>query len=99
VARIDVGLALSGYHRDEPEDVALAFVDLVAFSHLAENIAASLAKGDRVVVTGELEEAPDTGTDGSDHPGARLIARDVAVSLRFTEVQVPRAERRAVQPR
>jgi single-strand DNA-binding protein len=98
VPRITVGLAVNPRHRDEGdlEDVPSAFVDLVAFSDLAENVAASLTRGDRVVATGRLEEAAETATNGSDHSSGRLIAKEVGVSLRFTEVRVYRAGRRPV---
>jgi single-strand DNA-binding protein len=100
VPRITVGLAVNPRHRDEgdPEDVPSTFVDLVAFSDLAENVAASLTRGDRVVATGKLEETTDMATNGSDHSWGRLIAKEVGVSLRFTEVQVCRAGRRPIDP-
>jgi hypothetical protein len=50
-----------------------------------------------VVATGQLEETLDAATNGSDHSWGRLIAKEVGVSLRFTEVRVHRAGRRAVE--
>jgi single-strand DNA-binding protein len=100
VARITVGLAVNPRHRDEgePDEAPSAFVDLVAFSDLAQNVATSLTRGDRVVATGRLEEATDTATNDNDHSSGRLIAKEVGVSLRFTDVQVHRAGRRLVDP-
>jgi single-strand DNA-binding protein len=78
------------------------FHEVVAFRGLAENAAASLAKGIAVTVTGQFADNSYT-PDGSDRVvrRMRLEASDIAVSLRWATAEVTRktaAERRAAKP-
>ena len=59
------------------------FYDLVAFGSLAENVAATLHKGDRVVVTGKVEEDRWTGNDGVERATQKVIAEGLGPDLRF----------------
>ena len=61
------------------------FHRVVCFKRLAEHAAASLAKGDTVVVVGEFTDDSFT-PDGATQPIRRiqLQATDVGISLRFT---------------
>jgi single-strand DNA-binding protein len=62
------------------EDVA-CWVEVVCFGALAEHVAASLAQGDRVVVTGRLSRRSWQSDEGG---GSKVSVRasDVAASLR-----------------
>ena len=78
------------------------FHEVVAFRGLAENAAATLAKGMAVTVTGQFADNSYT-PDGSDRVvrRMRLEASDIAVSLRWATAEVTRktaAERRAAKP-
>jgi single-strand DNA-binding protein len=68
---------------------------VTAWRDLAENIAESLGKGDRVTVTGRLE--PQQWQDketGANRYGWELVAEDVAVSLRFHTAKPQKVDRR-----
>ncbi len=69
------------------------FYDLVCFGDLAERVAESLTKGDRVVVVGRLEEDRYTARDGTERTTAKLVADDIGASLRFATVKVERVGR------
>jgi len=58
--------------------------DIVAFGLLAEHVAKALHKGDRVVVTGRIEEEPWTGRDGVERVAQKVIADGIGPDLRFT---------------
>lgn len=69
------------------EDGDQLFIDVTCFKQLAENVAESVLKGDRVVVTGKIrtEEWNDRET-GEKRSKVALIADTVAVSLQFRPV-------------
>lgn len=79
-----------GWIDDEPLGL-----DVTAWAGLAENVAASLHRGDRVSITGRLVPTSWTQDDGQKRFGVQVVAEDVALSLRFataTPVRVPRTE-------
>jgi single-strand DNA-binding protein len=65
-----------------------SFFDVVAWRDLAENVALSLAKGTRVVVTGRLEQRSWETDDGEHRVKVEIVADEVGVSLRFATVDV-----------
>jgi single-strand DNA-binding protein len=75
------------------EDLDPAFYDLVCFGDLAENVAECLARGDRVVVYGKVEETNWTGRDDVDRTGQKLVADDIGVSLRHRTAEINRTTR------
>ena len=75
------------------EDMSPTFYDVVCFDDLAENVAACLTKGDRVVVVGKVEEQHWTGRDGVERTGQKIVADDIATSLRHGTVEVNRTSR------
>jgi single-strand DNA-binding protein len=76
------------------EELPPTFYSLVCFGDLAENMAESLTKGDRVIVFGRTEEERWKGNDGSERVTTKLIADDIGASLRHGRVEVHRASRR-----
>ena len=58
------------------------------FGNLAENVAGSVSKGDRVICTGTVELRPWTGKDGRERTSLELTAEDVALSMAFRTVKV-----------
>lgn len=74
-------------------DEATSFFDIVCWGGLAENVAESLEKGCRVVVTGRLDQR-SWETDGDDKRSkVEIIADEVAPSLRWATVEVTKAAR------
>jgi single-strand DNA-binding protein len=71
-----------------------SFFDVVCWRDLAENVALSLVKGARVVVTGRLEQRTWETEEGDRRSKVELVADDVGASLRFATAEVTRTERR-----
>ena len=70
------------------------FFDVTAFGDLAENVASSLVKGNRVTVTGRLdvEKWQDKET-GANRTKVAIIADDISASLRWATGNITRTER------
>lgn len=60
-----------------------SFFDVVAWRDLGEHVALSLAKGDRVTVTGYMEQRTWTTAEGDKRSRIELVAEDIGVSLKF----------------
>lgn len=88
------------WHNKQTDDweEQVSFFNVVAWRDLAENVAASLAKGDRVIVTGRLEQRSYETTDGEKRTVVEVIADEVGPSLRWAEAAVTRNERRQGAP-
>lgn len=71
-----------------------SFFDVTCWGQLGENVAASIQKGYRVVVTGKMKQRkwPDKVT-GENRYGWNLIADEVAPSLRWAQARVEQTER------
>jgi single-strand DNA-binding protein len=67
------------------------FLRCTAWRWLADNAAATLAKGTRVIVTGALRQFEYTAADGAQHTGFGLDVEDIAVSLRYATATIHRA--------
>ena len=64
-----------------------------ARAFIAENVAASLTKGSRVVVSGRLEQRSWETEAGEKRSIVEVVADDVAPSLRFATAEVHKVER------
>jgi single-strand DNA-binding protein len=71
----------------------VSFFNIVAWGDLGENAAASLAKGNRVVVTGRLEQRSYETKDGEKRSVTEVIADELGPSLRWAQAQVERISR------
>jgi single-strand DNA-binding protein len=71
-----------------------SFFDVKAWQQLGENVAASISKGTRVIVTGRLEQEtwPDKDT-GATRSKVVLVADGIGPDLRWATVVVERNER------
>lgn len=91
------GLAFNKRRRNERgewEDGDPAFFDITCWGQLAENVAESVAKGTRVIVTGRLDQRSWETQDGDKRSKVEVVADEVAPSLRWATAQVVRNERR-----
>jgi single-strand DNA-binding protein len=61
---------------------------------MAENVAESIAKGSRVVVTGRLEQRSWETENGEKRTVVEITADDIGPSLRWATAQITRTERR-----
>ena len=64
------------------------YLDVVAWGPLSEHAAASLRKGDRVTVTGRLDQRSWENGDGERRTKVELVATDVAASVRYATLAV-----------
>jgi single-strand DNA-binding protein len=88
------GLAYKPYvPKGEPEPET-SFYEVVCFATLAEHVAESLLKGDRVLVVGRGELEHWTGKDGVKRTTKKILADGVGPDLRFTGAELQRTQRR-----
>ncbi|MEA2704982.1 MAG: single-strand DNA-binding protein [Actinomycetota bacterium] len=73
---------------------AVSFFDIVCWREMAENVAESLTKGARVVVTGRLEQRSWDGQDGERRSKIEVVADEIGPSLRWATVEVRKNDRR-----
>jgi single-strand DNA-binding protein len=71
----------------------VSFFNVVAWADLGENAAASLHKGNRIVVTGRLEQRSYETREGEKRNVTEVIADDLGPSLRWAQAQVERIYR------
>jgi single-strand DNA-binding protein len=69
------------------------FFNIVAWFKLAENIAESLGKGDRVLVSGRLSQESWDDKQGQKHTSYRIMANVVAPSLEFASCKIEKNPR------
>jgi single-strand DNA-binding protein len=74
-----------------------SFFGVICWRDLAENVALSLTKGMRVVVTGRLEQRSWETDEGEHRSKVEITADEIGPSLRFATVDVHRVERRGTE--
>ncbi len=72
----------------------VSYFNVVTWRELAENVAESLTKGARVIVTGRLEQR-SWETNGEKRTTVEIIADEIGPSLRWATASVTRNERRS----
>lgn len=77
----------------EWEDRDTTFWDCVAFGQLAENAVESLVKGTAVIVSGSAASEEWVTRDGEKRKSMKVMADDVAPSLRWASAKIQKAER------
>src|SRR3954454_1874707 len=70
----------------------VSFFDIKCWAQLGENVSASVAKGNRVIVTGRLEQQ-SWEQDGNKRSKVEIVADEVGPSLRWATASVSRHER------
>jgi single-strand DNA-binding protein len=95
---VSFSVAVNGrrFHRQTNRwvDNAPVFHQVVAFNGLAENAATTLAKGTTVTITGEFVDDSWQPEEGRKIWRHKLLAEDIAVSLRFATAEVTKVVRR-----
>jgi single-strand DNA-binding protein len=75
------------------EDGETSYFDISCFRELAENVAESVSKGTRVIVSGTLRQRSWETPDGDRRSKVEIIADEVGPSLRWATAQVERQAR------
>lgn len=78
----------------EEWEESTSFFDVVCWRDLAENVALSLVKGSRVIVTGRLDQHVWETELGERRSRVEITADEVGPSLRFATAEISRSERR-----
>ena len=73
---------------------AVSFFDVTAWQQLAENVAESIQKGTRVLVTGRLDQRSWETQDGEKRSKIEIVADEIGPSLRYATASVVKNERR-----
>ena len=73
---------------------AVSFFDVTCWAQLAENVAESVQKGTRVLVTGRLDQRSWETEQGDKRSKVEVVADEIAPSLRWATATVTRNERR-----
>ena len=71
-----------------------SFFNIVCWGSLAENVAESLPKGARVMVTGRLEQRSWETDNGEKRSIVEVVADEIGPSLRWATAEVKRNDRR-----
>ena len=71
----------------------VSFFNIVCWGDLGENVAATLTKGSRCIVSGRLEQRSWETNDGEKRSVVEVIADEVGPSLRWATAQVEHTER------
>jgi single-strand DNA-binding protein len=80
----------------------VSYFEVQAYGQLAENVANSVTRGARVVVTGRLEQRSWETAEGEKRSSVEINADEIASSLRYATTVItknPRAEGSNFQPR
>jgi single-strand DNA-binding protein len=72
----------------------VSFFNVVCWREMAENVAESIGKGSRVVVTGRLEQRSWETENGEKRSVVEIVADEVGPSLRWATAAITRNERR-----
>jgi single-strand DNA-binding protein len=75
---------------DTGKEKPTVYKDCVCFTYVAENLAGSCLKGDRVIVRGRLETQAWTGKDNKEYSKDVIIAEEIGASLQFAQVEYQR---------
>lgn len=88
------GLAVNRrYQRNGEWQEETSFFNCVFWGDLGEHVAASLHKGDRVIVTGRLEQRSYETKEGEKRQVTEVVVDDAGPSLRWAEATVERITR------
>ena len=91
------GLAVNRRWRNQQSndwEEAVSFFDIVCWREMAENVAESVSKGTRVIVTGRLEQRSWESEQGEKRSKIEVIADEIGPSLRWATAEVTKNERR-----
>jgi len=88
------GLAVNRrYMQNNEWQEQTSFFNVVCWGDLGENVAATLTKGARTIVTGRLEQRSWETQDGDKRSVVEIVADEVGPSLRWAQAQIERNER------
>jgi len=78
--------------KDRNDNNVVSFFDVTCWRDLAEHVAESLEKGQRVIVYGRVEQESWENKEGEKRSKVKIVADDVAPSLRWATASVERVK-------
>lgn len=88
------GLAVNRrWQRNGEWQEQVSFFNVTAWAQLGENLAQSLGKGDRVIVSGRLEQREYETREGEKRTTVEVVAEEAGPSLRWATASVERTSR------
>lgn len=93
LALFKFGLALYGGKNDDGTYKDSHWVNVVVWDEMAQNAAESIEKGDRVFVTGRIQQRRWETDDGDKRSMLQVTADEIGLSCRWTTVQPVRTKR------
>ena len=89
VTKFSVAVNRRKFNQETNEfDDSVSFFDVICWNSLADNVAESLTKGDRVVVFGRLEQQTWENKEGNIRSKVVIIADEVGPSLRWSTAEL-----------
>lgn len=85
-------------NRNNEWEESTSFFDVTCWAQMAENVAESVPRGTRVLVTGRLEQRSWETDNGEKRSKVEVVADEVAPSLRWATAQVQKIDRRDGAP-
>ena len=70
-----------------------SYIDCVIWGEQAENFANSFARGNRVIVTGQLQQRKYEGQDGTEKTKLELIVDEVGATIKYATLAITKTER------
>lgn len=90
-ATVNVGIAVNRRYQVNGEwQEQTSYMNVVAWDQLAENIAASLTKGTRILATGRLDIREYTDREGAKRTAVDIIADEIGPTLRWATATIER---------
>ncbi len=74
---------------------ATSFFNVVCWREMAENVGESLVRGQRVVITGRLEQRSWETDEGDKRSIVEIVANEIGPSLRWATAEVHKTDRRS----
>ena len=84
---------LAWNRKDQNDEEVVSFFDITCWRSLAENVAESITKGQRVIVYGRLDYRSWENQEGERRSKVEIIADDVAPSLKWATAEVTKVSR------
>ena len=84
---------LAWNRKDQNGEEVVSFFDITCWRSLAENVAESITKGQRVIVYGRLDQRSWENQEGERRSKVEIIADEVAPSLRWATAEVTKNSR------
>lgn len=98
VAVATAGVAWNDRKREGQDEADVSFFNFVCFRELAENVAASLQKGDRVTIVGQLRQRRYKTDAGESRSVVEISANEVGPDLRWASASISKLGRTADRP-